>query len=119
MLSCCSGSTRSLKDGIPCASAQMQVETHDKLHFFRVQVLPGDLSAGDFKVELYANPHGEHGAVIVTMTAGEKPADAKGSVIYSVDVSATRAASDYTPRVVPQHSSVSVPLEAGEILWQR
>ena len=97
----------------------MQAETREGKHFFRVQVWPGDLSSCDLKVELYADPHGEHGAEIVTMTAGEKPAGAKGSVIYSVDISATRAAGDYTPRVVPQHSSVAVPLEAGEILWQR
>jgi starch phosphorylase len=97
----------------------MQVETREGKHFFRVQVWPGDLSSCDLNVELYANPHGEHGAEIVTMTAGEKSKDAKGSVIYWVDISATRAASDYTPRVVPQHSSVAVPLEAGEILWER
>lgn len=97
----------------------MQVETREGKHFFRVQVWPGDLSSCDLNVELYANPHGEHGAEIVTMTAGEKSTDAKGSVIYWVDISATRAASDYTPRVVPQHSSVAVPLEAGEILWER
>jgi len=97
----------------------LQVETRDSRHFFRVQVWPGDLSSCDLSVELYADPHGEHGAEIVTMTAGEKSPDAKGSVIYSVDISATRAASDYTPRVAPQHSGVAVPLEAGEILWQR
>ncbi len=97
----------------------IQVETREGKHFFRVQVWPGDLSSCDLKVELYADPHGEHGAEIVTMTAGEKPTDAKGAVIYSVDISAGRAASDYTPRVVPQHSSVAVPLEAEEISWQR
>jgi starch phosphorylase len=97
----------------------MQAETREEKHCFRVQVWPGDLSSCDLNVELYADPHGEHGAEIVTMTAGEKSADAKGSAIYSVDTSATRAASDYTPRLVPHHPSVAVPLEAGEILWER
>jgi starch phosphorylase len=53
------------------------------------------------------------------MTACEKSSDMKGSVTYCVDLAATRAASDYTPRAVPHHPSVAVPLEAGEILWQR
>jgi glucan phosphorylase len=97
----------------------MHAETREGKHFFRVQVWPGDLSSCDLNVELYADAHGERGAEIVTMTAGDKSTDAKGSVIYSVDISATRAASDYTPRLVPHHPSVAVPLEAGEILWER
>jgi hypothetical protein len=32
---------------------------------------------------------------------------------------ATRPTTDYTARVVPQHSGVAVPLEATQILWQR
>jgi starch phosphorylase len=38
---------------------------------------------------------------------------------YSAQVSATRASSDYTARIIPHHANVSVPLEAGQILWQR
>jgi glycogen phosphorylase len=53
------------------------------------------------------------------MTAGDPSSDAKGFVTYCVDIAATGAARDYTPRVVPHHSNVAVPLEAGEILWQR
>jgi starch phosphorylase len=95
----------------------MHVETHDGLHFFRVEVLPGNLSTHDLQVELYANPLGKDAAVIETMTACDKRTDA--TITYSVQVSATRAASDYTPRIVPHHPGVSVPLEAGQILWQR
>ena len=38
--------------------------------------------------------------------------------IYSVTVSATRPATDYTARVIPNYDSVAVPLEAAQILWQ-
>jgi starch phosphorylase len=69
------------------------------------------------KVELYANPLGKDAAVIETMTVCDKRTDA--TLTYSGQVSATRAASDYTPRIVPNHPGVSVPLEAGQILWQR
>jgi len=97
----------------------MHSETHDGQHFFQVQVWPGDLSSSDLSVELYADPRGEHGAEIVTMAAGDTPPDAKGSVTYCVEIAATRAARDYTPRVVPHHPNVAVPLEVGEILWLR
>ena len=30
-----------------------------------------------------------------------------------------RPANDYTPRVIPHHPAVAVPLEATQILWQR
>jgi glycogen phosphorylase len=96
-----------------------QVETREGRHLFQVQVWPGDLSSCDLSPELYADPSAEHGAEIVTMTAGDKPSDPKAPVTYHVDMPATRAPGDYTARVVPHHPNVAVPLEAGEILWQR
>ena len=95
------------------------IETHDDQHFFRVQVLPGNIPITDLKVELYANPLQAGDSVIETMTACDPCTDAKGIVTYAAQVAATRAAGDYTPRVVPDHPGVSVPLEAGQILWQR
>ncbi len=97
----------------------VSVETHDLLHIFRVQVLPGDLPSDDLRVELYAEPLREGESAVHAMTASAQGADAKGIVTYSAQVAATRAASDYTPRIVPYHPAVSVPLEAGQILWQR
>jgi hypothetical protein len=46
---------------------------------------------------------------------------AKGSNgwVYGAVASAARAAADYTPRLLPQHPTAAVPLEAGQILWQR
>jgi starch phosphorylase len=97
----------------------VSVETHDNQHVFRVQVLPGDLPLDDLRVELYAEPLREGESAVQVMTVTGKGADAKGIVTYSAQVAASRAASDYTPRVVPSHPSVSVPLEASQILWQR
>ncbi len=34
-------------------------------------------------------------------------------------VSASRPATDYTPRLISRHDGVTVPLEAAQILWQR
>jgi glycogen phosphorylase len=39
--------------------------------------------------------------------------------LYSLHEPADRAAEEYTPRVVPYKAGASVPIEAGEILWQR
>ncbi len=97
----------------------VSVETHDHLHIFRVQVVPGDLPLDDLKVELYAEPLQDGESAVHAMTASENGPDAKGIVTYSAQVAASRAARDYTPRIVPYHPSVSVPLEANQVLWQR
>ena len=70
-------------------------------------------------MELYADPLGEHPTEIKAMTACNTPTDQKGPVTYSAQIAATRAANDYTPRIVPHRPGVAVPLEAGQILWQR
>jgi glycogen phosphorylase len=92
----------------------VRVETHDGHHCFTVQVSPGGLVISDIKVELYAMP-----SVIEPMTPAGNSANSSGPVTYSAKVAATRPASDYTPRVIPDHPSVAVPLEASQILWQR
>jgi glycogen phosphorylase len=97
----------------------VSVETNDNFHVFRVQVLPGDLPQDDFRVELFANVPGTGESAVQAMTATETVGAQKGVATYSGQVAANRPASDYTPRIVPYHADVSVPLEAGQILWQR
>jgi starch phosphorylase len=94
-------------------------ETHDGLHFFRIQVFLGDLRPDELQVELYAEPLPGSESALQAMTAGELAAGVPGAQIYSAQVAATRPASDYTPRVIPHHPNASVPLEAAQILWQR
>jgi hypothetical protein len=52
-----------------------------------------------------------------------KSQDADGAYVYITEVSANRASSDYTARVIPHFQSAGVvakvPLEANYILWQR
>jgi hypothetical protein len=52
------------------------------------------------------------------MTCGERLTDAQGHV-YSARVPASHPATDYTPRIIPNHPEAEVPLEAAQILWQR
>ena len=51
----------------------VSVETHDNLHVFRVQVLPGDLPLDDLRVELYAEPLREGESAVQAMTTGRAP----------------------------------------------
>ena len=39
--------------------------------------------------------------------------------VYTVSTGNERNAADFTARVVPDHPSASVPLEASQILWQK
>jgi starch phosphorylase len=114
------------KLGVSLAEWQTQVARHwDEVHFgslqvrseggqliFETQVFLGGLDAGAVRVELYAD--GVGGGEAFRMTMGRGSGD-----WYSARVPATRGAGDFTIRVVPEHSEASVPLEAGEILWQR
>jgi starch phosphorylase len=96
----------------------VRVETHDGQHFFQVQVSLGTLNPDQIKVELYANSVQGGKPAIEHMNAHEPRADAPGVFTYSAQVSATRASSDYTARITPHQTNASVPLEAGQILWQ-
>jgi len=97
----------------------IRIDTHDGQHFFQVDVAPGSLSPDHLRVELYADPaQGKLACFEVMDTAGPSP-DTPGSYTYSAQVSATRPASDYTARIIPHHLNALVPLEAGQIVWQR
>jgi starch phosphorylase len=96
----------------------LRVETHDGQHFFQVEVSLGTLNPDQICVELYANSNDKCKSSIQSMKAPEPGADSQGMLTYSARVPATRASSDYTARIVPYHANVSVPLEAGLILWQ-
>jgi starch phosphorylase len=101
------------------AFGAVRVETHDGQHFFQVEVSLGTLNPDQICVELYANSNDGSKSSIESMKAPERGADSQGMLTYSAQVPATRASSDYTARIIPYHTNVSVPLEAGQILWQR
>jgi starch phosphorylase len=76
---------------------KVTAETKDGQHRFHIPVVSGGLHPDQFRVELYAG----------------------GTIIYSVCCLARRPVTDYTARLVPSHAEASVPLEAGQILWQQ
>jgi starch phosphorylase len=94
-------------------------ETKDGQHCFRVEIMPGGLRPGQFRVELYAAQATLDGPIPEVIPASESSTDPAGALLYSACCPATRPVDDYTARVVPAHEGALVPLEASQILWQR
>jgi glycogen phosphorylase len=98
---------------------KVSVETKDGQHRFQILVIHGGLHPDQFKVELYASPTGENGSSADIVATCNSSAKSPGTVVYSACCLAKRPAGDYTARLVPTHPDAFVPLESGEILWQR
>ena len=98
---------------------EMKVETNGRYHVFDVQVYLNDLDPNTARVELYADGVNGSSPVRERMERVGQLAGASGGYIYRERVPATRPASDYTARVIPNYTGVAVPLEAARILWQR
>jgi len=86
---------------------------------FELEVWLGDLDPASVRIELYADGPGGGAPVRQEMKPGRRQAGTVGSFVYSAVVSAGRSASDYTPRVIPHHAGVSIPLEESRVCWQR
>jgi len=97
----------------------LRVETNADHYVFDVEVFLNDLDPNAARVELYADGVGGGDPVRVEMKCAQSPPDASGRLVYRATAPTTRPARDYTARVMPQHSGVSVPLESAQILWQR
>ena len=98
---------------------EVKVETDGERHTFEVQVYLNDLDPNVVRVELYADGVNGDGPVRQEMMRLRQLTGAAGGYVYGGRVAATRPATDYTARLIPQHSGVAVPLEASRILWQR
>ena len=70
------------------------------------------------QVELYAEPVDEHLECRQQMMR-LAPSEGARMSLYVADVPATRAAGDYTARIVPTYPGLNLPLEAPHVLWQR
>jgi glycogen phosphorylase len=98
---------------------QVQVKTENGQLVFEAQVYLGGLDPGAVRVELYAEGVSGGQPFREGMERGEQLTGSVGGYLYSARTPATRSDHDFTVRVVAYHPEASVPLEAGEILWQR
>jgi starch phosphorylase len=97
---------------------ERDVETHGEHHVFEVQIYLDGLDPDSVRVELYADGLNGESPLRQEMQRVRQLAGAYGGYAYRAEASATRPASDYTPRVVPHFDGVAVPLENPRILWQ-
>jgi len=97
----------------------VRVDSDTGQHRFAVELSLDGLDPKAVRVELYADGVGGSDPVRQEMTCAPAPSDPEHLRLYRATIAATRPASDYTARVIPQYSGVAVPLECARILWQR
>jgi starch phosphorylase len=95
----------------------LRIASRDGHHLFQLDVLPGDLHPDELIVELYAEPIPGGATVREAMTADKQPVS-PGVLLYSTEVSATRASTDYTPRIISRRPGAFLPPELAQILWR-
>jgi transposase len=98
---------------------ELKQETVGDQHVFEVQVYLDDLDPEAVRSELYANGVDGCAAERVEMQRVRQLVGALNGYAYHAEVLATRPATDYTARLIPQHDAVVVPLEEAHILWRR
>jgi starch phosphorylase len=98
---------------------ELKIETDNKQHTFKIQIYFNVLDPNDVRVELYANGIDKAESVRIEMTLIQPLAGTSGCSVYSTTIPNSREVSDYTVRIIPHYSDVSVPLEDAHIIWQR
>ncbi|QDV26456.1 alpha-glucan family phosphorylase [Aureliella helgolandensis] len=87
---------------------------------FEVDVYLDGLDASFIQVELYANAQEAFPVVCQAMNRLDSSRNPESNwATYQASVLATRPTTDFTPRIIPHHKGVSVPLELDLIRWQR
>ncbi|MBF8262870.1 MAG: starch phosphorylase [Parachlamydiales bacterium] len=92
----------------------VQIETRQDQHIFEVQIDLADLTPDDVRVELYSNGMASEKKEMV-----RQPKQIDRLTVYRLSVPAIRPALDFTPRIIPHHAGMMVPLELPLIRWQR
>ena len=96
-----------------------RIESQADHHRIEVEVFLNDLDPRAVRVEFYADGLDGGAPVRQEMRWLRALSDASRSSVYGTTMPNTRPAGDYTARILPQHSGVTVPLECARILWQR
>jgi starch phosphorylase len=98
---------------------EMKLETAGEQHVFEVQIYLDDIAPDAVRVELYAEGANGGAPERVEMKRVRQLVGAINGFAYRTSVPASRPATDYTARLIPQRDGVAVPLEDAHILWQR
>jgi starch phosphorylase len=95
----------------------LDVNTQDGELAFAVEVYLGGLDPNSVRVELYADALDGGPAFRQQMLSGAQPVNS-GPHRFSTRIQATRAAGDFTPRILPYHP-LALPTEIRRIIWQK
>ncbi len=98
---------------------ELRIKSNTAEHRFEVEVFLDGLDPHFVNVELYAEGRGNHPPLRQPMRRGTFEGRTPHWYTYQGSVAATRSAAEITPRLVPFHEGVSVPLEVPWILWQK
>jgi len=99
--------------------AELRVETNNDKHVFEVEVSLGNLGPETAQVQLYADGINGGASECVEMKLAPTQSRVPGHCTYHASTSTQRPAQNYTPRIIPNHPGVAVPLECAHILWQK
>jgi starch phosphorylase len=97
---------------------EIRITTVENQHKFNVQVFFNDIDPDLLQVELYADGLNGEPPIIQKMKRDSKSKGTVNEYHYFASVTSSRTSADFTPRVIPTLSGVSVPLETALILWQ-
>jgi starch phosphorylase len=96
----------------------LSVTTQDGDLVFEVEVYLGSLDPGSVRVELYAEPQNGASPFRQEMHRSGTAAAEVGPHFFSTRTPASRAAADFTPRILPCNA-LATPLEICRIVWQK
>jgi starch phosphorylase len=98
---------------------EMRVDTHSDHRDVEVELFLDDLDPNSVRVELYADGINGGNPIREEMRSTRPQPGASRPWAYRATLPVTRPATDFTARVIPQRSGVTIPLESARILWQR
>lgn len=97
---------------------KVQIETIKNGYLFSVPINLNMINPQNVVVELFAD--GIDGKIPERISLNPVPNLKNGKkVLYHGTVITTRAADDYTARIIPQYEGIAIPLDDNLILWQR
>jgi starch phosphorylase len=95
-----------------------RIETNAGQHLFEVEVYLHELDPAAARVELYADGVDGKSPIRQEMERVGQLDGSSNTYTYRTRVLAVRPATDFTVRVIPNSTSIAVPLESRRILWQ-
>ena len=98
--------------------ANFETKSCDSGRIFQTQVCVNDKVSDAVQVELFADELDGLSPERYPMLRGERLIGCNGWV-FTAHVGSERPAEHFTPRIVPCHPELSIPLECSSIKWQR